>query len=92
MIGKNYCIVYLYTYKSKIDCFRRVHKILQWIMSSDFNIAQANERNIIIIHVLNQMVSYFRNDCKSWLNIHFIMMKPLITRYGLCTLYKYTVI
>ena len=28
MIGKNYCIVYLYVQTSQIDCFRRVHKIL----------------------------------------------------------------
>ena len=26
---KTYCIVYLYTQTSKIDCFRRVHKILR---------------------------------------------------------------
>ena len=29
MIRKNYCIVYLYTQTSQIDCFRRVHKILR---------------------------------------------------------------
>ena len=26
MIQKNYCIGYLYTQTSQIDCFRRVHK------------------------------------------------------------------
>ena len=34
MIGKNYCIVYLY---AQINNFRSVHKILIWIGSSDFN-------------------------------------------------------
>ena len=33
---KNYCIGYLYTQTSQIYCFCRVHKILQWIGSSDF--------------------------------------------------------
>ena len=33
---KNYCIGYLYTQTSQIDCFRLVHKILRWIGSSDF--------------------------------------------------------
>ena len=33
---KTYCIVDLYTQTSQIDCFRRVHKILLWIVSSDF--------------------------------------------------------
>ena len=36
MIGKNYCIVYLYTQTSQIDYFQRVHKILRWIGCSDF--------------------------------------------------------
>ena len=40
MTGKNYCIVYLYTQTSQIDCFRHVHKILLWIGSSDFNLLQ----------------------------------------------------
>ena len=38
MIGKNYCIVYLYTKTSQIDCFRLVHEILRWIGSSDFKL------------------------------------------------------
>ena len=36
MTGKNYCIVYLYTQTSQIDCFRHVNKILRWIGSSNF--------------------------------------------------------
>ena len=34
---KNYSIVYLYTQTSQINCFRRVHKTLRWIGSSDIN-------------------------------------------------------
>ena len=45
MIGKNYCIVYLYTKTSQIDCFRLVHKILRWIGSSDFK-----------LHILNTLL------------------------------------
>ena len=29
--------LYLYTQTRRIDCFRRVHKILRWIGSSDLN-------------------------------------------------------
>ena len=36
MIGKNYCIIYLYAQTSQIDCFRSVHKILRWIGSTNF--------------------------------------------------------
>ena len=36
MIGK--IVGYLYTQTSQMDCFRRAHKILPWIRSSDFNI------------------------------------------------------
>ena len=44
MIGKNYCIVYLYTKTSQIDCFRLVHKILRWIGSSGLK-----------LHILNTL-------------------------------------
>ena len=36
---KNYCIVNLYTKTSQIHCFRRVHRILRWVGSTDFNIS-----------------------------------------------------
>ena len=38
MIGKNYCIGYVYTHASQIDCFRRVHKFLRWIWCSDLKV------------------------------------------------------
>ena len=46
MIGKNYCIVYLYTQTSQIDCFRRVHKFCD-----DFNFV--NYLYLLILFEIN---------------------------------------
>ena len=68
---KNYCIGYLYTQTSQIDCFRRVNKILRWIRSSDF------KKVHILWFTLKQLQ---KKICKiNQQNHHCCILKPICT-------------
>ena len=69
---KNYCMCYLYTQMSQIDCFRRVHKILRWIGSSDF----IERLNVFSdeFHVLNANQAGFRKEYSTVDNLFSIHM------------------
>ena len=56
---KKTIIGYLYTQTRQIDCFRRVHKILRWIGSSDLNCKLNWQRHFAFnIFLTDEDVSY----------------------------------